>query len=70
MAQNVLTPISRIVHYDSLQIPVEETTPYLSKFNEIVIGISCVRHVEFDLEQLYYSALTITQSNVLLSAMW
>lgn len=69
MAQNVLTPVSRIVHYDSLQILVAETTPYLSKFNEIVIGISCVRHVEFDLEPLYYSALTITQSNVLLLAM-
>lgn len=53
MAQNVLTPISRIVHYDSFQILVEVTTPYLNKVNEIVLRIPWLGHVEFDLEQLY-----------------
>ena len=48
MSQNVLTPVFGLVHYDSLQILVEATSPYLSKFNEIIFRICRLGHVEFD----------------------
>ena len=48
MAQHVLTPVSGIVHNDSVQIQVQATSPYLNEFNEIITRISKLRHVEFD----------------------
>ena len=50
MAHNVLTPVSGIVHNDSLQILVEVASPYLSKLNVIIMRLSRLRHVEFDLK--------------------